>query len=214
MEDSQSRKALSDGSLAETPLQILKYSDFVTAMEERFEHNLKPSAKSRLKCVIPNWLQTLEKTDKRGFSAFPQPGTQHYRLEDHLWIWKALKSIENLDLGTHLRAEGAYEEQRTRNSIMNFAEDGATKAPESMTSLFGDYRPEQIQRKVLKRFTTENASSGRRMIAVSRTPTETRFMFYSTDSVLLCNSNAQFFDKAGPLWKATVESQKFYQENE
>lgn len=214
MEDPQSCKALSDGSLADTPLQILKYSDFVTAMDERFEPNLKPSAKSRLECVIPHWLQTLEKTDKRGFSAFPRPGTQQYRLEDHLWIWKALKSIENLDLGAYLRAEGCYEGQRIRMKFMNFAEDGSTKAPESMTPLLGDYRPEQIQRKVLKRFTTENAASGRRMIAVSRTPTETRFMFHSTDSILLCNSNAQFFEKAGPLWKATMESQRFYQENE
>ncbi|KAF4534447.1 Mg2+ transporter protein CorA-like/Zinc transport protein ZntB [Lasiodiplodia theobromae] len=214
MKDPRSGRALSDESLADTALQILKHSEFVTAMDETSEHNLKKSAKSRLEYVIPYWLQTLDETDKRGFSAFPKPGTQQYRLEDHVWIWKALNSIENLDLGTYLRADGSNEEQRMRRGPMNFAEESFTKFPTPMAPLSGDYRADQIQRKVLKRFTTENTASGQRMIAVSRTPTETRFMFHSTDSVLLYNSNAPFFDKARPLWKATMESQKFYQEND
>lgn len=216
MKDPQSGEALGDGYLVDTPLQIIKQSDFVTVMTDDSEDDIKISGRRRLEDIIPYWLQTLDETDKRGFSAFPQSGTQQYRLQDHVWIWRALKSIENLDLGTYLRADGPNDEQPIRRQVMNFAftEDGHMMMSPFRRPLLGNYASDVIQRKALKRFTTENTGPGRRMIAVSRTPAETRFRFYPADSVLLYDSSAPFFDKARPLWKATIESQKFYQENE
>lgn len=205
--DLQSGKTLSDASLAATPLQIIKQSDFVTVMKEGFNDDIRPPENDPLQGVISDWLQTLDETDKRGFSAFPRPGTQQYRLEDHVWIWRALKSIESLDFPSNEERQIGMQHESPMEVYLK-------ESPDSTKPLSGDYLPEEIQRKALKRFTTENTATGRRMIAVSRTPAETRFAFYSTDAVLLYGSNTPFFDKAGPPWRATIESQKFYQENE
>ncbi|KAL1622898.1 hypothetical protein SLS56_008579 [Neofusicoccum ribis] len=172
-----------------------------TLIKQSGDGDMVASAKRQLE-RIARWIKELKEVDKREFFAFPRPGTQKYRLEDQLWIWRALQSIEDLEVGKNPRVkETKKDERRTRISA-------------SAGLLTAGFLPAEFQRRVLKRFTTENTASRRRMIAVSRTAAETRFLFHSRDAALLYDTKPSFFAKSDTLWKATLEAQKFHDENE
>ncbi|KAF4537813.1 Mg2+ transporter protein CorA-like/Zinc transport protein ZntB [Lasiodiplodia theobromae] len=205
-ESTDSYRTLGDESLANTPLQIIKLADFIDTIKSD-DQWLRESF-GALKAVVHSWIESLKKGDKRGFTAFPRPEANEYRLRDHVWIWRALKALEKLGYGYLLRIhEVDFQPHREGTKAQTMQPDSQDRSCPTR-----DYSPAAVQNKVLQRFTTENPSSKQRMIAVARTSASTRFMIHSRDSALFLNDG--FFSKARSLWNMTLSAQQFHQENE
>ncbi|PSN70710.1 hypothetical protein BS50DRAFT_673479 [Corynespora cassiicola Philippines] len=200
----ESVEVLAATSLTDTPFHIIKVADFASRFKEDDDVVTVKAATRMLKIVAREWIEELRKEDKRQLTAFPRPGTQKYRLDDHVWIWRALQSLKDLDIDGELETTqqmNKTKRKRAENSVASgLLKDG--------------FWPADFQKNVLKRFTTENTTSHKSMIALSRTLAETRFIFHSRDSALLYDTTPAFFGKSDALWKATLESQKFHKDNE
>lgn len=198
---SHSLKALSASSLTDTPFQIIKVADYVKTFKG-YPISSKVQFQEQFTAIAKTWKAGLTEQNRRRYFAFPRPGTQKYRLSDHLWIWQALQSTMQLGIGDELETKETNKAKQ-REKKLN------TRALLTTKSI-----PAELQGEVLKRFTTENTASRKRMIAVSRTVAETRFLFHSRDSALFYPTFQAFFNKGTALWNATIESQKFHDEND
>jgi hypothetical protein len=126
-----------------TPFQILKAAEILNFYTT--DQTARDLCKALLKQICVPWLEMLRKMDQRIMFAWPhavEEGTNTYRLDDHLWIWRALKALHELRL-----LEG-----------WNYSSD---KRKFSIAS---------IQREILQRFTIKNDDSGKRMFAGISTP--------------------------------------------
>lgn len=204
-EGTDSYRTLGDESLANTPLQIIKLANFIHTIKSD-DQWLRESFET-LRPVVHSWIRSLKKGDKRGFTAFPRPEANEYRLRDHVWIWRALKSLENLGYSYLLRMHEEFQPHTEETNAQPMQPDSQDRSCPTR-----DYSSAAVQNKVLQRFTTENPSSKQRMIAVARTSASTRFMIHSRDSALFLNDD--FFSKARSLWNMTLNAQQFHQENE
>lgn len=98
--------SLSNESLVNIPLQTTKISDFDSTFSKLEGHQKhEDQNKMLVKSIVPLWIDDLERADKRHFPAFPRPGTQEYLLKDHIWIWRALESVERLGLTDLLKTK-------------------------------------------------------------------------------------------------------------
>jgi hypothetical protein len=202
---SHARDVLTPPSLTDTPFQLLKVTDFALRFDSS---NDKQLAFDLLRPCVRHWMNNLKANNSRGFFAFPRPsssgpgGIQSYRLEDHVWIWRTLHSIQRIGLELDPRkAQNSKEMIEARGK-----ENEKDSAPHFSTTKF--------QTQILSRFTTENKTSRQRMLAVGRSALSNRFMFRSRDTALFYDENVHIFRKAPDLWKATVDAQRFHEENE
>lgn len=81
-------------SLLDTGFQILK----AAACMELGACN--DTAAELMSTWAPSWLLSMEKSDKRKKYAWPHAeyeGVNIFRLDEHVWIWRALKSLEEND---------------------------------------------------------------------------------------------------------------------
>ncbi|KAF2469786.1 uncharacterized protein BDR25DRAFT_288189, partial [Lindgomyces ingoldianus] len=168
-------------SLTDTPFQIIKAAEFASLYPHPEDQAL---AWNTVLSVCEPWLRALEKLDKHARFAWPhaqEEGINIFRLDDHVWIWKALRSIEELDIWGHLLQD-----------------------------------PETIRREVLARFTIEYDVSRRRMLAVTRSPRETRFLLHARDTALFYGVvwgfilQQEFFE----VWKNTLDAQVHHPDNQ
>lgn len=181
-------------SLMDTPFQIIKTCGFI----KTFRHSLDERRKQLLNEQISLWAKDLAEEDRQGHFAFKRvvaDGVGQYRLEDHVWIWTALKSVEELGLSAELQQE---------TSRTNDEEDSARKFSSS-----------KAQTNILRRFTTDNVVSRKRMIATTRSARETRFLLHARDTALFYAMADHFFDadSRGPLWENTIDSQIYHDYN-
>lgn len=203
---------LSPRSLTDTPFQIIKLQDY-----EEMEP-VDPWTKTlwvvSLGNVIGSWISQLRTADKREKYTIARPDqegtTQKYNLADHVWIFRAIKSVEALNLFDFFNFFPSSEAESY------FLKDAANS------------RSEEFRRIMLKRFTTKNPHSGQRMLATSRTPSISRFLLHSKDTTLFYAMNTGFFDgeigtekgKHGPwinkidVWKETMNAQMDYEETQ
>ncbi|TGO30641.1 hypothetical protein BPAE_0004g00990 [Botrytis paeoniae] len=146
--------------LTDTAFQIIKAGEFA-------EHYSKDSAKNELQLahkvvgrVYGNWTMHLDKLDERG--KFVWPRSQHedlriFRLDDHVWVIRALKLAELMIFSKHT-GRGVQEH--------------TTSAPERRPRppLEKKYSYANIQREVVQRFTVHNQNYQpiKRMLAVTR----------------------------------------------
>ncbi|KAI0384178.1 hypothetical protein F5Y04DRAFT_269619 [Hypomontagnella monticulosa] len=176
-----------DNSLTDTAYQILKAGEWVQFSNDREDLDL---ARDAVGYAYEPWMKSLERLDRRGCFAWPhaqQGGTNVFRLSDHVLIWKALTTVEEFDLWP-IDTEGGR--------LMS---------------------PSQIQQGMLRRFITENEASRKRMLAVTRSSRETRFMFHARDTTLFYGCDWGFFLQQTPFreaWKDTLEAQAFYTDNQ
>lgn len=182
----------SPDSPASMHFQILKYASYALKWDEQ-------DVKDTFEKEVKVWIEELDARNTRGFSAFAAyllgVGDLKYRLEDHVWIWRLLRSVEKLGLGQLITTK--------RKSIKD-----------EKSSLSEDYSAVEFRRKVLRRFTTENSISKQRMIAVRRSLSQTRFEFRARDTALYYDKGEPFFEPDDPLWNATLESQRLHVENQ
>ncbi|KAF4533884.1 Mg2+ transporter zinc transport protein [Lasiodiplodia theobromae] len=207
--------------LTDTPFQVIKAAEFTkTFRDNSFRDNVR-------ECVGP-WIKSLEALDRRKCFAFARPTsafTGEYRLDDHVWIWKALRSIEDLGFGSLLKPQTvrARRKKTTRRSVgrrPDRAEDNE-EGPRPPR----DFSSAEAQRQIIRRFTTDNpVFMNQRMLAVSRSAGESRFLFFSRDTALFHDMNSAFFEVAAAdssrgqnriaAWDRTIEVQRYHEENQ
>lgn len=177
-----------DDSLTDTAYHVLKTLEFTSLCNEEDDFNI---AKNAIKTACRPWIKHLEKLDVRACSAWPHAhrvGTNVFRLDDHIWIWKALKTIEDLAL-------------LPRGKDDKF--------------LLGSSR--EVQQQILRRFTTENETLKKRMLAVTRSSRETRFLFHAHDTALFYGYDWGFLLQQTPfreMWENTLEAQTLHVDNQ
>ncbi|KAL7628822.1 hypothetical protein AAE478_000337 [Parahypoxylon ruwenzoriense] len=176
-----------DNSPTDSAFQLLKAGECASFYQESEYSDLA----NMIKNVGGPWIKYLKKLDRRTCYAWPhaqQAGTNVFPLDDHVWIWKALKIIEKHSLGSR-----AAEREK------------------------GTMRPRDVQQEMLRRFTTENETLRKRMLAVTRSSRETRFLLHARDTAL-------FYDECDQcslpqktsfreMWVNTLEVQALHEFN-
>lgn len=216
-------------TVTDTPFQILKVTDYVRICDN--DDEIKEIRELLQEIWIP-WLLDLEKLDCRSSYAWPHAFHEDvniFRLDDHVWVWRALKSLEDLGLWKTLPSSKSIEENtyiskpQYRWIFQKYRQDGdQILEDKNIFAKFGKVAkrllPSEVQRNVLMRFTTENDLdvSRKRMLAVTRSPRETRFLFHSRDTSLFYGEDMDFFLPNSPyhdLWENTLEAQVHHDEN-
>lgn len=151
--------------------------------------------------AVQRWINHLAVQNKRGQYAFHRPeqnGIGAFRLQDHVWIWTAIRCIEEMRLPT----------QPTPENI----DPSAFSGPQIRQST-----SKEAQKSMLQRFTVEETTVKQRMLATSRTVLENRFLFRCRDTALIYGSFSQFFETDRsrlPSWQNTINLQKRYEYND
>lgn len=187
-------------SIFATSFQILKMGEYHSLYGDEDDKQL---VQRLLEKVGVSWLQELNKLDKRATCAWPhakEGGINTFRLDDHFWVWKALKTIEDIQKigGSYLVPAGRRpkaEKDRVSERLLS----------------------SNVQREVLQRFATENDISRKQMLAVARSARESRFLFHARDTALFYGHDCGFFLPGSffdQLWENTIEAQCHHHENE
>lgn len=227
-------------SFTDTAFQILKIVDYFRFVERKNIGSLSEICDLLDDIRIP-WLYELDAQDHRQVYAWlhdQDDGINTFRLDDHYWIWRALESVESLDLdfpgpcqpkksstGETLEREeielGLAGDRwlRLLEGIDQDAWDASTlldSAHERFSVAIRRLRSIKVQKGILQRFTTENDSARQRMLAFTRSPRETRFLLHARDTALLYEQGKSLFPDAAfqELWSKTLDSQVLYEENE
>lgn len=229
----QPRNAFTD-----TAFQVLKIVDYMRLVKER-AGGISPKIRELLYDTRIPWLYELSDRDRRHSYAWPHAedeGINTFRLDDHYWIWKALESLESIHLDsrepqqpgmssageTRHKEEPAYfgrdEWLRLLEGIeQDDDEQTALKAAcDRLVDVVRRLRSSEVQRRILQRFTTENDLSRQRMLALTRSPRETRFLLHGRDTALFYKQDKSLFPDTAlqELWAKTLESQVSHEENE
>ena len=202
--------ALGKSSLTDTPFQLIKLADF----GEVFKLEKDATFSKKLRTLVKDWVKEIDNINTRGFYAFPHPKKDHttlqeFRLDDHVWIWRTLQSVKHFGLGNDPEDVPRPLKGRQRETA-----DTVSKRITQELNLDRDYSPAVFRKHVLRRFTTENPVSKQRMLAVARSPSESRFYLHSRDTALFYKENLSFFAKYEALKEATMDVQKFHEESE
>lgn len=156
-------------------------------------------ARSLVKSKIKPWVDDLALRNKRtrfAFSRSAENGVSIFRLEDHVWIWMALRCLEDFDLDSELTP--------TPSALLGY--DQSRK----ITS-------KDAQKNILRRFTVDEPFLKQRLLATSRTVRESRFLFRSRDTALFYAMKNGFFgsDQSKPTpWMNTIDMQRLHEHND
>ncbi|KAF3009408.1 hypothetical protein E8E14_009896 [Neopestalotiopsis sp. 37M] len=182
-----------DDSVTDTAVQLIKMKACLEFLE--ISHSeLQPVIGD----ITRHWLDDLEHKQPRGAYVWPHSkkgDTKYYRLDDNVWVWKALKDIELGHFLTH---------------ATNTSSPYSSKLRKKDAYL-------EVQQAVLRRFTTENSILRQRMLAVSRSSRDTRFLFHARDTVLFHAKDWEFIlpeTNFAEVWKNTIDVQKYHEENQ
>lgn len=224
--------------ITDTPFQVLKMVEYIKFCRDCKDCgdevvNDAELAKSILKDVWVPWFHMLDKTDKRASFAWPharKEGVETYRLADHFWVWKALKELEDSKVSHYQQLKKrkdlsgpsqkpVWEDEehkwtRRRYASLRISDEAAY---EKFGKVARRLHASDTQRGMLQRFTTENDISRKRMLAVTRSPRETRFLLHARDTVLFYAADCGFFlprSSFEELWANTLETQVHHNENQ
>ncbi|KAK6840080.1 hypothetical protein PG987_005946 [Apiospora arundinis] len=170
-------------SLLDTAFHIIKVDDY-----SKLDPDFGATAWDSVKVAVGHWMTELREKEHRKSFAWPHEfeSLPNFRLDEHVWIWRALKATD-LD-----------DNEASKESVKRFSH-------------------QEVQREILRRFTTPNDDvSGKRMLAVTRSCRETRFLFHARDTALFhalewgLPLNEPPFQE---LWTNTIDSQSRHDEN-
>ncbi|KAI3546501.1 hypothetical protein CABS01_14682 [Colletotrichum abscissum] len=180
-------------SLVEAPFQFIKAADFYKRIDGEMPEDHFQAARA----AYNSWIRLLEKIEKSGKCAFPSykdsddgKPIKTFYLTDHALIWQAVRSAESMKLHSSPKDD-----------------------PELIEKMRG-YSADKLRENIVKRFTTENSLLKQRMIAVKRSPTQTRFLFRSKDVALFRAMGEGLFEQAEIQWMNTLDSQKHHEGND
>ncbi|ROW02391.1 hypothetical protein VMCG_06097 [Cytospora schulzeri] len=217
-------------AVTDTPFHILKVVDYQSFYNKEVEkvrkedgeewpENDKELVQSILEKIRVPWLKELNRLDKRASFAWPHArdeGINTFRLDDHFWVWKALKSLEDLGLWTNQLSPKVEDGNSDSSDSTHAADDDEKREEEEFARIVRRLLPGDVQRGILQRFTTENDVSRKRMLAVTRSARESRFLFHARDSALFYGYDHDFFlpgSSFHELWENTIEAQLYHDEN-
>lgn len=159
-------------SVTDTAFQILKITGFATTYGDEALSAVQPL----LTKVFVAWLHDLDRLDPREKFAWPRPkqdGVDIFRLEDHFWIWKALKAMEDTEMWSKLpkpkRSTAGKRGTKKEDKRWELFKEllGWESTREDPSQLYDKFFlitrrliPREVQRGVLQRFTTVNDVSG------------------------------------------------------
>ncbi|KAM0431335.1 hypothetical protein ACHAPT_005309 [Fusarium lateritium] len=196
-------------SLVEAPFQIIKVGDFF-ALHKDWE--IPEGAGAAVKA----WIKELDHRNKLGRFAFPSYSdepTHSFYFTDHVFTWRAVKSAESLG-------------PKSRLIVPIQPESDETDGPVRRSRKTRNYSSNQLQDQILKRFTTENPISKKRMIAVSMSPAHNRFLLRARDAGLFHAMDMGLFDKPAAkkgddewqnkidIWRNLVDCQTRHDDND
>lgn len=211
---------IAEESLLDTAFQILKAAACVELWADRERDDAADCAAELMSDWAPSWLSLMDNLDKRKKCAWPHAEKENintYRLDEHVWIWRALKSLEMKDHRAWERmSEKALESQHAaRANGQEVLGRSPTVDSEKIGRLRKTFRSEDVRRQVSKRFTTENTVLRKRMLATTRSVRQSRFMLHARDTALLYEDLFDFLGRdssAKELWKTTIQSQVYHTE--
>ncbi|KAJ4251044.1 hypothetical protein NW762_011694 [Fusarium torreyae] len=202
-------------ALVDMPFQLIKAGDFQSLPKA---NEISEGCKSVIKETASAWVEDLDQMNMLGLYAFPRfrnEPTHNFYFTDHVLIWRAIKAIESLKI--NLPQIPILSEKKTQI-------DSTT--PKQQSKKVKNYSSTRVQQNILKRFTTENPLSRKRMIAVSRGPGQTRFLLRNKDAALFYAMEQGFFDRPGAkggseswqnkvdVWKNTIDCQIRHEDND
>ena len=204
-------------SPANIPTHILKVTEFLKVFKELEELIF---VSEWLPLFFRHWIQNLIGTKNHLTTTWrhllddSDIGT--YRLSDHVWIWKALESIEkliaNVEERNHSSPHPSMEKILELRDYLPNRRNKVDKAGPRLT-----FTADQLRKQILRRFTLENDISKKRMLSVTRSARETRFLFHSRDTVLYYGIEWGFFrddsQSVSELWKLLAQSQPLHDES-
>ncbi|KAG5759736.1 hypothetical protein H9Q72_012136 [Fusarium xylarioides] len=224
IENWEDNEYLPTKALVHTPFQIIKAGDF----HETFQ-SIDASVKDSVRIAIAEWIKSIDHRNKLGLYAFPsykKEETNNFYLTDHVMIWRAARSAEGLGLREELKvltktpSKKAPQKQHPAGRHISNQQSGQKYGRPKL------YFADVVQSNILKRFTTENPVSKKRMIAVSRSPAQTRFLLRTKDASLFHAMNLGLFNKPGTksgydnwhniidVWKNTIDCQIAHEDND
>lgn len=165
----KSQGCLSSASLTDIPFEIIKFHSFhrfykankdsLTVVEKKIEKDVdkQEALDGHLGSSISLWLQKLHESDKRchyTFNRVRKDGAKTYHLADHVWICRAIKCAEELNLDNHLKLPDdlPYLEYLQCEEKENQHQAGDLESEEAVKKCWSA----ELQRIILKRFTTRN----------------------------------------------------------
>ncbi|KAF5606606.1 Mg2+ transporter like zinc transport [Fusarium subglutinans] len=182
-------------ALVDSPFQIIKAGDFY----ETFKY-IDPSVKEG------------------------NGDTDDFYFTDHALIWRAARSAEVLGLRNELKAPTDILNKKASQKQGRAGRHLSNHQPGQKHGKPKFYFADVVQSNILKRFTTENPVSKRRMIAVSRSPAHTRFLLRTKDASLFHAMNLGLFNKPGTeprnwssmvdVWKNTIDCQTAHEDDD
>lgn len=197
-----------------TAFQILKAMEFANAF-----HGDENGDSSLVGQIISQWawgwLRWLERSDRRESLTWyhrENEGLKVFRLDDHVWVWRALKAMEDKRLGVWAFL---YHMAR-RNDKSSATGSEESEADEILRRLL-KFASRTVQQEVLRKFTAEHEILRKKMVALTRSPRETRFLFHARDTALLYGQDLGFFPEDASfreVWKNTVDAQRFHENNQ
>jgi hypothetical protein len=186
-----------DNSQTDTAYQLGKVAEFATV----YKANANDQLLSFMQKMSKDWTKELRKLDKRASYVWSEKkveGASKFRLSNHVWIWRTLKAIH----GYHQKAE-----TRLENAALDKTTEAQTVQENGYLST-RPFNPGEVQRELLRRFTTENDVSHKLMLATTRSSRETRFLFHASDIVLFYGLDEGLFKQiSAEIWENTVEAQ-------
>jgi hypothetical protein len=123
--------------VTDNPFQIIKAAEIYGVYRDATTKNLCENLLGQIQSL---WLKLMSSADPRVKFAWlhtREEGIETFRLDDHVWIWRAFKALERMDMW----------QPWTRGSESN------------------KFTIAEIQREILQRFTTKIEESGARMLA-------------------------------------------------
>lgn len=161
------------------------------------------------------WVRWLERSDRRESLMWDHKeyqGLKVFRLDDHFWIWRALKAMEDKRLGPWAILCGRAQRDDKRSSTNSGAPD-----VDEMLRCRRKFASQAVQQEVLRNFTAEHEILRKRMVALTRSPRDTRFLLHARDTALLYGQDMGFFTEDISIreaWKNTIDGQQFHENNQ
>lgn len=161
------------------------------------------------------WVRWLERSDRRESLTWDHredQGLKVFRLDDQFWIWRALKAMEDKRLGAWSILCGRAQ----RNDKHSSTDSGAPDV-EEMLRYRRKFASQAVQQEVLRNFTAEHEILPKRMIALTRSPRDTRFLLHAHDTALLYGQDMGFFTEEKSIleaWRNTINVQRFHESNQ
>lgn len=243
--------------MTDTALQILKLAEYKKLVVDSRDVG-QYIAQDLLNDIYIPWLTELDRLDIRKTCSWPHSnmeGIMKFRLDDHFWIWKALKFLDYTVakvrlppkhrggnskeiLGVHrtwlqrlhtkLSAEQRPALDNASSTPGDESEDEDEDSSQRAENLKRSIRsfmevakrlsPNNLQRTVLQRFTAENdvMKPARRMLTVTRSAMDMRFLLHARDTALFYGEDSGFFIPGSSftqLWMNTIDAQLHQEEN-